>query len=253
MSRSGEHGDRSRRRGWSRVRRLGATLIVVGVVVVAYVGTVVLWRDPATDVYTRYRQHQLSAELETEMRAWPQVRSDLGAQASPAELSSRVANGARRFERGLREGHAMGRLEIPRLDLSVVFVEGTDWADDLSKGPGHYVNTSVPGLGRTTAIAGHRTTFGAPFRHIDDLRSGDSLVVELPYGTFRYRVFSHEIVSADDWSIIRKRSFDTLVLSACHPLYSASHRWVVFGRLQEVQLPEGAGKYVLAAGNGQPS
>jgi sortase A len=92
------------------------------------------------------------------------------------------------------------------------------------------------------AIAGHRTTFGAPFRDIDDLRRGDPITVELPYATFRYRVFEHEIVDSDDWSIIRDRGFDTLVLSACHPLYSAEQRWIVYARLVQVD-PAGGTPY----------
>jgi sortase A len=133
------------------------------------------------------------------------------------------------------------------MGVRVIFVQGTSWAHDLSKGPGHYEQTSVPGLGRTTAIAGHRTTFGAPFRKIDRLRPGDAIVLELPYGTFRYRVLSHKVVESNDWSIIRERGFDQLVLSACHPLYSSSHRWVVFARLAAV-TPSAGRSYALAAG-----
>jgi sortase A len=81
------------------------------------------------------------------------------------------------------------------------------------------------------AIAGHRTTFGAPFRHIDELRAGDTITLSTVYGRFSYRVFAHEIVAKDDWSIIRPRRSETLVLSACHPLYSARQRWIVYARL----------------------
>ena len=116
-------------------------------------------------------------------------------------------------------------------------VNGTRWAEDLSRGPGRYPQSSWPGLGKVTAIAGHRTTFGAPFRHIDEITRGDRIVLLMPYGTFTYRVFAHEIVRNNDWSILHRRPFDTLVLSACHPLYSASHRWIVFARLLSVAAP----------------
>jgi sortase A len=112
----------------------------------------------------------------------------------------------------------------------VIVVQGTDWWSDLSKGPGHYTQTTVPGLDRTVAIAGHRTTFGAWFRHIDSLRAGDPIILQTPYATFRYRVQYHRVVKSNDWSIIRPQGYERLVLSACHPLYSASHRWVVFAR-----------------------
>ncbi|HEY3071109.1 MAG TPA: class E sortase [Gaiellaceae bacterium] len=232
-------------------RRLGATLIVVGTLAIAYGAAVLFWRDPLTDLYTRYQQHKLAGELE---HAWPDYQTGrLGADFSGDEaarlaaLRAQVAGAARDYQRRLVDGRPMGRLIISRLELKVIFVHGTNWARDLSKGPGHYEQTSVPGLGRTTAIAGHRTTFGAPFRKIDRLRRGDPIVVKLPYGTFRYSVLGHRVVNSNDWSIIRRRGFDQLVLSACHPLYSASHRWVVFARLAEV-TPSTGQPYVLAAG-----
>ena len=146
-----------------------------------------------------------------------------------------VARAANELHEKLKLGKALGRITVPRMGLKTVFVHGTRWGADLSQGPGHYPQSSLPGVGRTMAIAGHRTTFGAPFRDIDDLRRGDSITVELPYATFHYRVFAHEIVDNDDWSIIRDRGFDTLVLSACHPLYSAKQRWVVYSRLVRVE------------------
>ena len=142
----------------------------------------------------------------------------------------------------------MGRITIPKLDVEAVFVHGTRWAQDLSRGPGHYKETELPGLGKTAAIAAHRTTFGAWFRRIDDLERGNLVELRLPYGTFRYRVFKHEIVESDDWSIIRDRGFDTLVLSACHPLYSAEQRWVVFARLVQVKPRDGP-SYKLTRSN----
>ena len=81
------------------------------------------------------------------------------------------------------------------------------------------------------AIAGHRTTYLHPFRHIDNLRVGDRIELVMPYGIYDYTVYEHRIVTDHDWSILRPRSFEKLVLSACHPLYSATHRWVVFARL----------------------
>jgi sortase A len=87
-------------------------------------------------------------------------------------------------------------------------------------------------MGGVVAVAGHRTTYLHPFRHIDDLRPGDNIYLKMTYGTFRYTVFAHRVVGSNDWTILRHRAFEKLVLSACHPLYSATHRWVVFARLQ---------------------
>jgi sortase A len=225
-------------------RRLGTILIVAGLLLLAYAAAVLFWRDPITDVYTRYQQHKLSGELEREFEAWRPLE-DPG--TSIAARVSAVAQEARRFQRRVRLGQPLGRIEVPKLGVDVVFVQGTWWAQDLTRGPGHYERTSFPGLGKTVGVAGHRTTFGAPFRHIDRLDPGDAVVLRLPYGTFRYRVFAHEIVDSDDWSVIRGRGFDTVMLSACHPLYGSSQRWIVYGRLIEVK-PRGGEAFALAAG-----
>jgi sortase A len=233
-----------------KTRNVGNIVIVVGLLVLAYGTVIVYWRDPFTDAYNRYEQHKLAGEY---TRAWPHYRTGdfepgfTGDDAARlAAVRAQLAKAARDFQRRLREGKPMGRLVIQRMGLNVMFVQGTSWAHDLSKGPGHYERTSVPGLGKVTAIAGHRTTFGAPFRKIDHLRNGDSIIVKVPYGTFIYRVLRHQVVKSSDWSIIREHGFDEVVLSACHPLYNASHRWVVFGRLVQVKVTTG-GTYKLAA------
>jgi sortase A len=236
-------------------RRLGVVLAVLGVLVAAYAAVVVLWRDPATDLYARWKQHELNQELDD---AFAEQEPIIASSSFDDESDGRkltkaervqveklaVARAANQLHAKLKLGKALGRLTVPRLGLKTVFVQGTRWGPDLSQGPGHYPQSSLPGVGRTMAIAGHRTTFGAPFRHIDSLRSGDSITVALPYATFHYRVFEHEIVDNEDWSIIRDRGFDTLVLSACHPLYSAAKRWVVFARLFQVD-PAGGPPYAV--------
>lgn len=227
--------------------RLGSVLIVLGVVALIYGATIYFWRDPVTDLYARYRQHQLSAQLDKEFARWqaqepqtlPTSTGSSDTAASSAAQEKAISSAARRFYDSLKPGEALGRIVIPKIGIDPVFVNGTDWGSDLSRGPGRYEQTFVPGLGKVTAIAGHRTTFGAPFRNIDDLKQGDRIMLELPYGTFDYRVVRHEIVKSNDWSILKPPSYDELVLSACHPLYSASHRWIVFARLAQVELPDG--------------
>jgi sortase A len=232
-----------------RGRRLGKFLIALGVVLIAYSGAVIFWGDPATGLYARWRQHQLASAFDKEYVAYAaaldltpvaEERPPAANQQEMAEYDrDRVEAAANRLQGKLKMGHALGRLRIPRIDLNAVFVQGTRWGPDLSQGPGHYAQTSLPGVGRTMAIAAHRTTFGAWFRHIDSLKTGDRVSLRLPYATFYYRVFAHKIVKSGDWSIIRDRGFDTLVLSACHPLYSASHRWIVFAALVRVDPVKG--------------
>jgi sortase A len=127
-------------------------------------------------------------------------------------------------------GDALGKLEIPSVDISEYVVEGTD-SENLRKGPGHYPDTPLPGQRGTVAIAGHRTTFGAPFRDLDKVKRGDRIVMELPYGTFIYRVERTQIVDDSALWVTRKVGYNRLVLTACHPLYSAAQRIVAFARL----------------------
>jgi sortase A len=127
-------------------------------------------------------------------------------------------------------GDALGKLEIPSIDSSEYVVEGTD-SENLRKGPGHYPDTPLPGQRGTVAIAGHRTTFGAPFRNLDKVKKGDRIVMELPYGTFIYRVERTQIVDDSALWVTKKVGYNRLVLTACHPLYSAAQRIVAFARL----------------------
>jgi sortase A len=192
-----------------------AVLAVVAAAILAWVAATLLWGEPFTAVAAARAQAGLRAELAATDRGNPSL-----------SLERRAVS----FRKHVREGYAFGRIVIPRLGLRSVVVQGTS-RRDLARGPGHYRITSLPGLGGTVAIAGHRTTYLRPFRHIDRLRVGDRIRVEMPYGTFTYVVYGHRIVDDRDWSIIRRRPWEKLVLSACHPLYSASHRYVVFARL----------------------
>jgi sortase A len=229
---------RSRRPSRARryLRRLGLAIAVFGVLLICWAVYIYFFGDPITALYQDWRQHQLSGQLDKEFRQFkPPVPLTTKKGGAPSPAAIRAA--ALRFSRQARPGQAIGRIEIPRIGLIKVVVNGTDWAADLSRGPGRYPQSSWPGLGKVTAIAGHRTTFGAPFRHIDELARGNRIRLLMPYGTFTYRVFAHEIVPSNDWSILHRRKFDTLVLSACHPLYSASHRWIVFAGLVSVAAP----------------
>jgi sortase A len=220
--------------------------MLVGVFVLAYGAATLFWRDPITDLYARWQQHRLDDALAASIAEFRESEAQLAGQRAGAvgavgvtQRRRELVATARRFDRRLRIGQPLGRIIVPRLKLNKVFVHGTRWRQDLSRGPGHFPQTGIPAIGQTVAIAGHRTTFGAPFRYINKLREGDAITLELPYGTFRYTVFKHKIVDNSDWSIIKPRGFDAVVLSACHPLYSAAQRWVVFARLTSVETMDG--------------
>ena len=136
---------------------------------------------------------------------------------------------ARAALRRTQEGDPVGRLRADAIGLDEIVVEGTDGAP-LRRGPGHYPGTPLPGARGTVAIAGHRTTYGAPFRRVDDLEPGDRIELKMPYGRFSYRVERTRIVAPTATWVTRRVAYDRLVLTACHPLYSAAQRIVVFAR-----------------------
>ncbi len=221
-------------------RKIGFLLLGSGGLLLVWLAVTIWWGDPITSLYTHYEQGKLASKLTAVDRSWPATTRPLATPASSAaarraQIDLRTKQEATAFTRSRADGDPIGRIVIPRLHLNMVVVEGTS-ESDLSRGPGHYdaasgQSTSLPGMGGVIGIAGHRTTYLHPFRHIDDLKGGDEIYLVMPYGTFRYTVYRHEVVSSTDWSILRSRPFEELVLSACHPLYSASHRWVVFARL----------------------
>jgi len=127
------------------------------------------------------------------------------------------------------KGDAIAQIRIRSIGVSDYVVEGTD-VDSLRKGPGHYPETPLPGDPGTAAIAGHRTTYGAPFRHIDEVHRGQPITIDMPDGRFVYRVEQTEVVDDQDLSVLDRVGYQRLVLSACHPLYSAAQRIIVFAR-----------------------
>jgi sortase A len=148
-------------------------------------------------------------------------------------MEQRISYLARREQRQVGTGAAIGKIVINKIGASFDVVQGTD-TSSLEKGPGHYPGTAFPGLGQTVAIAGHRTTYLAPFRHIDLLSPGDKIVLKMPYAQFTYVVQYHKIVLPTALWVTDNVGYERLVLSACNPLYSAAQRIIVFARLQEV-------------------
>jgi sortase A len=214
------------------VRALSTVLIVAGALVLADAATTLLWQEPVTALQTRLRQNGLGRDLRR-LEAQAPTRLEARALAGLASDRERIAFLARSLQRRTAPGDAIGRLKIPRLGADFVMVKGAA-PEDLRKGPGTYDGTPLPGVPGTAAIAGHRTTYLAPFRHLDDLHPGDRITVEMPYATFTYRVQRTRIVDADALWILRRAGYDRLVLSACHPLFSAAQRIVVFARLAAV-------------------
>jgi sortase A len=213
------------------LRILGTLMIVGGVLTLAWAFVIWRWEDPVTSLYTAYEQRGLSSELDE--------RFDMYAQRpEPASLDpAQIAADARRYRRETEMGHGFGRIEVPRLGLDMVLVYGTD-TEPLKRGPGLDPRTFFPGQGRLVYVAGHRTTFGAPFSDIEEMRAGDLVRVEVPYATFTYTVTGNRIVDATDLSVLRTKNFEQIALQACHPRFFASQRWITYARLTKVEPPE---------------
>jgi sortase A len=129
----------------------------------------------------------------------------------------------------IERGQALARLEIPKIGLDKIVVPGVS-LEDLKKGPGHYPETPLPGQLGNASIAGHRTTFGHPFFHIDELAAGDEIVVTMFTGDrFVYEVASTEIVGPDDYFVVTTTdpTVAELTLTSCDPKYTARNRIAV--------------------------
>ncbi|MET0601454.1 MAG: class E sortase [Baekduia sp.] len=215
----------------SRVRTVRRLLLLAGLVLgmallVDGILTIV-WQEPITALQQSRDQGALRTdlkELQQTLAAAPQV-----ARESSAARIRRQALTLLQAKRP--DGSALGSVAIPRIGLKTVFVESTDH-QALKKGPGHYRGTVLPGLYGTVGLAGHRTTYGAPFRRVDELSAGSRIILRMPYGRFTYKVTGTRITTpADASSLVSRAGTRRLVLTACHPLYSAAKRIVVSARL----------------------
>ena len=160
-------------------------MIVAGVGALAWAFTVWKWEDPFTATLNYYDQRQLAESFDRQLRGREAASARHAVRGRRAHARSRAArsSGARASKRG----DAVARLRIPRLGLNEIIVNGTDH-DTLKRGPGRYLGSAMPGEGELVYVAGHRTTYGAPFSRIDKLRKGDRVFVELPYGTIEYAI-----------------------------------------------------------------
>jgi sortase A len=199
------------------LRFVASVMMVSGALLIADAGVTLLWQEPLSAFLAERQQTELREKLEDPPR--------------------------RVIERRPLKGDAIGRIDIPAIGVSEYVVEGTDTAS-LRKGPGHYPSTPLPGGRGTSAIAGHRTTYGAPFRKIDELKRGAAVIVDMPDARYMYRVERTKIVDDQDLSVLNPVGHRRLMLSACHPLYSAAQRVIVFAR----QVAKRRSRVMRAAG-----
>jgi sortase A len=223
------------------LRITGTALAALGVLVLLWAFVVWRWQDPFTALYTLWKQHQLAGQYAKRAAAFRQR----GLSASLAVERRDIALEATRYRATTQRGAAIGKIIVPRMGIDMILVDGTDH-DTLTKGPGRDLRSYMPGESRLVYIAGHRTTFLAPFSHIDLMRKGDRITLVVPYGTFVYRVNGDRVVPASDMSVLRSPRHELLILQACHPRFFATHRFLVYAHLVHVD-PRGGQPYDLAA------
>jgi sortase A len=218
---------------------MGRTLISVGALLLLFV-IYQLW---GTGLHEARAQHSLSNEFEQLLRtttttttvATTTTTTTIVETTEPAPTTTLEVQPDEVIA-AFRSGDAIARIRAPKIDLDKIIVEGVE-VDDLRKGPGHYRSTPMPGQRGNAAIAGHRTTYGAPFNRIDELEPDDEILVSTPQGDFTYKVVpqkdangelsGHMIVSPNDVWVLNDAGDNRLTLTACHPKYSASQRIIV--------------------------
>ena len=224
------------------IRIVGTAMALVGVGLLVWVVVVWRWQDPFTALYTHWKQHRLARSYDHLFAEYRPARVAQGT-TSLAATRRTIAREARLYRGEAHRGQAIGRIKVPRLGLSMILVNGTDH-DSLTKGPGRDLRTYMPGQGELIYIAGHRTTYLAPFAHIEKLGQGDFVILEVPYATFRYRIFKHRIVDAHDLSVLTSHHREVVELQACHPRFFASQRYIAYGRLVRIE-PRGGPAFTL--------
>jgi sortase A len=191
------------------LRFVASVLITSGLLMLADAGLTLAWQEPISAYLAQLQQDKLGHELDSSGTR-SLVRQEEAAVASIRDMKQRIAKLAAAERKRAKKGHPIGRIELPTLHRHYVVVQGTD-EGTLRKGPGHYPGT---------------------FRTINQLKAGDPIVMKMTYATFTYRVEKTQVVKPDAlWITHPVKGEERLVLSACNPLYSASHRIIAFAKL----------------------
>jgi sortase A len=218
--------------GRRRVRRLADILLIVGGLVLAYP----FWSAG----YAQVQQSRLDATYRDNSAAFSAAAANADARPRDLPAAEIVRRLAVLYGGRLKAGDPIGRLRIPLIGLDRLVQQGARGSASLDpeadrgllrNGPVHYGVTPLPGAGEPFAVAGHRTTYGAPFYKLDRLKRGDRIFLDTPYARFRYEVAKTTVVRPDDVSVLRDRGYG-LVLTTCTPPYSASHRLIVWAALE---------------------
>ena len=210
------------------VRGIGKTLISVGVLILLFV-VYQLW---GTGLTHDRAQKSLRAKVARDLAATLTTNPPTTTPGAPPTTAPPATAPA-----ALAEGDWAALINIPKIGLDQVVVEGVG-VEDLKQGVGHYPDTRMPGEKGNAALAGHRTTYGAPFNKLDDLVAGDEIMVTTRSGSFKYTVAEKKIVTPETVEVLDPSPDNRLTLTTCHPKYSAEQRLIIVALLQGPPVDE---------------
>jgi sortase A len=234
----------SRPKGLRLARALGAvgrTFIVAGVIILLFVvyqlwGTGVITARTQDDLRDRFEAMLARAPTPTTAPSTTATTAGGGDDDGDGGQPATTTTTALPALAAPPKGDPLARIEIPTIGVDWIVVEGVDLGE-LAKGPGHYPDTPMPGQLGNVAIAGHRTTHGAPFYRVNELQQGDEILVTTAQGEFTYEVEFTQIVTPTQWEVVAPTEDAQLTLTSCNPRYSSRQRIVVRAKLEGEPAP----------------
>lgn len=218
---------RKKRTALKVFRRMGAMLMIGGIAVIMYV--------PATWAWGWWDRRDLRANFEQQSAVAVVLNQNILSDIQGAAKTEKLRRLAEEYMAPLAEKDPVAQLEIPKLGLNSIIVEGTEEAS-LRMGPGHILDTPLPGMKGNFGVAGDRVLYGAVFLYLNELEAGDEIIVKTPYGRFVYAVTGKSIVLPDDTTVLQPNGTEMITLSTCDPPWGTSHRLVIQATVTETAL-----------------
>ena len=215
----------------------GGVILAFGVLVLLFVAYQLWGTSITAQLHQDALRTQFNHELAT-LRAQQKGARATGALPLDTTTTTQALRGFAPITPGVAptEGQPIGIIDIPEISADYVVVQGTGTAD-LELGPGHYMNTPLPGQPGNAAIAGHRTTYLHPFYNLNELAQGDPIYVTTTQGRFQYDVATIQAVAPTDLAVLDPTTAPTLTLTTCNPRFSAAQRLVVQATMVSTPAP----------------
>jgi sortase A len=206
---------------------IGIALILTGLGVLLYI--------PATWVLGYFEQRSLRGDYEQQSAASLSLNQSVLDKLQGAADLEKLRQLAIAYKARLESEQTIAQLEIPKIGINVIVVEGTS-ESALRQGPGLLEETPLPGMTGNFAVAGDRVLYGGPFLNIDELEAGDEIILHTQYGNFNYAVFDKYLTDPEDTSVTKSHDYEEITLITCDPPWGTSKRLIVKGKLSSASL-----------------